>query len=350
MTPNITPEALERALDALDDAILAHNKIQGHGSVHWINYTRDQRLHVVHAALAATLPELLAAQPASSIDVEAMLKSCVPSGDIVDPQLVADNIRRWCAVRKPASSAVGHEPKAWLIHWTPVSFAKPEITTDAARVAGIQALGHAPDIEPLYTAPPAPVAGEAAEMSPEFTDTARAAIAWVLWHHQGGSSAVGRPLRYALGMGDHEPLNDQRIVEAKRYASLVGAKTEDFKQPAPAAVLVAWWLHGGTAFRDDFVTDEKTAKYWHENRRDGTILTPLYDRSQPAAQGVDLGPLRILVEAVEAEFCGEHTEELEPDDSKVAYPEERCHITFGMIRNARRVIDSQQHQQKESGA
>ncbi|MGL0786586.1 hypothetical protein [Xanthomonas translucens] len=78
----------------------------------------------------------------------------------------------------------------------------------------------------------APVAGEAAEMSPEFTDMARAAIAWVLWHHQGGSSAVGQPLRYALGMGDHEPLNDQRIAEAKRYASLVGAKTEDFKQPA----------------------------------------------------------------------------------------------------------------------
>ncbi|PPU32112.1 hypothetical protein XspCFBP7912_13125 [Xanthomonas sp. CFBP 7912] len=82
----------------------------------------------------------------------------------------------------------------------------------------------------LYTAPPAP------EMSPDFTDTARAAIAWVLWHHQGGSSAIGQPLRYALGMGDHEALSAQQISEAKRYADLVGARTDHFKKPAPAAV------------------------------------------------------------------------------------------------------------------
>ncbi|AWN08556.1 hypothetical protein HOV04_gp54 [Xanthomonas phage XcP1] len=78
----------------------------------------------------------------------------------------------------------------------------------------------------------------APEMSPDFTDTARAAIAWVLWHHQGDSSAIGQPLRYALGMGDHEELSAKQISEAKRYAALVGARTDDFKQPAPAAVSV----------------------------------------------------------------------------------------------------------------
>jgi hypothetical protein len=66
------------------------------------------------------------------------------------------------------------------------------------------------------------------EMSPEFTDSARAAIAWVLWHHQGGSSAIGQPLRFALGMGDHEELPAWRIAEAKRWAALTGSKTEDF--------------------------------------------------------------------------------------------------------------------------
>lgn len=39
------------------------------------------------------------------------------------------------------------------------------------------------------------------EMSPDFTDTARAALLWVLWHHQGGSSDIGQPIRFALGMG-----------------------------------------------------------------------------------------------------------------------------------------------------
>ena len=66
------------------------------------------------------------------------------------------------------------------------------------------------------------------EMSPEFTDSARAAIAWVLWHHQGGSSPIGQPLRFALGMGSGEELPEWRISEAKRWAELTGSKTEDF--------------------------------------------------------------------------------------------------------------------------
>ncbi len=70
--------------------------------------------------------------------------------------------------------------------------------------------------------------GESVEMSPEFTDTARAAIAWVLWHHQGGSSPVGQPLRFSLGMGQHDRMTDQQIAEAKRFAAWAGATTEGF--------------------------------------------------------------------------------------------------------------------------
>lgn len=54
----------------------------------------------------------------------------------------------------------------------------------------------------------------------EFTDTARCALLWVLWHHQGGSSPVGQPLRFALGMGRDEHLSDQQIADAKRWAEL----------------------------------------------------------------------------------------------------------------------------------
>lgn len=89
---------------------------------------------------------------------------------------------------------------------------------------------HSEDFEwhgPLYAAP---VAAAPAEMSPEFTDTARAAIAWVLYHHQGGSSPVGQPLRFALGMGAHDPLPDWRIAEAKRYAEWAGATTAKFHE------------------------------------------------------------------------------------------------------------------------
>ena len=79
---------------------------------------------------------------------------------------------------------------------------------------------------------------EPVEMSPEFTDTARAAITWVLYHHQGGGSPIGQPLRFALGMGAHDPLPEWRIAEAKRYAEFAGATTAKFHEArasAPAA-------------------------------------------------------------------------------------------------------------------
>lgn len=66
------------------------------------------------------------------------------------------------------------------------------------------------------------------EMSPEFTDTARAALLWVLWHHQGGSSPVGQPIRYTLGMGAHEPLSEHQVHEAQRWAALTKSETRDF--------------------------------------------------------------------------------------------------------------------------
>ena len=45
-----------------------------------------------------------------------------------------------------------------------------------------------------------------------------------------------------------------------------------------------------------------------------------------------------LADATFDEFCSSKTERVEPDDAKVSYPEETCHITFGMIRNARKAL------------
>lgn len=79
-----------------------------------------------------------------------------------------------------------------------------------------------------------PAEQEPVEMSPEFTDTARAALLWVLWHHQGGSSPVGQPIRFALGMGAHDRLTDLHVAEAKRWAAQAGSTTADFHAPQPA--------------------------------------------------------------------------------------------------------------------
>lgn len=77
--------------------------------------------------------------------------------------------------------------------------------------------------------------GQAVSLGPEFTDTARAALLWVLWHHQGGSSHVGQPIRFALGLGAHDHLNEQQIAVAKRWAAQTGSTTADFHAPTPPA-------------------------------------------------------------------------------------------------------------------
>jgi len=54
--------------------------------------------HTLPASSASHLVRL-------DFDVEAMLTACVPGGSIVDPLVVADNIRAWVADRKPAELA-----------------------------------------------------------------------------------------------------------------------------------------------------------------------------------------------------------------------------------------------------
>ena len=67
----------------------------------------------------------------------------------------------------------------------------------------------------------------------EFEDISRAALLWVLWHHQGGSSPVGQPIRFALGMGQHERLSDAQLSEARRWGELRGLVPGACREPAP---------------------------------------------------------------------------------------------------------------------
>lgn len=63
---------------------------------------------------------------------------------------------------------------------------------------------------------------------PVVTDDVRAALLFALWHHQGGSSRIGQPLRLMLGVGSAEPLRADQIAEAKRVESaLAPSATQD---------------------------------------------------------------------------------------------------------------------------
>lgn len=45
-------------------------------------------------------------------------------------------------------------------------------------------------------------------------------LLWALYHHQGGSSSVGQPIRRALGIGQHDHMTPEQIEMAKVAGSL----------------------------------------------------------------------------------------------------------------------------------
>ncbi|WP_211483682.1 hypothetical protein [Azotobacter chroococcum] len=61
------------------------------------------------------------------------------------------------------------------------------------------------------------VAAPPAQQPATVTDELRGALLWMLWHHQGGGSKIGQPIRLMLGIGPFDSLTDEQITEAKAY-------------------------------------------------------------------------------------------------------------------------------------
>jgi hypothetical protein len=55
---------------------------------------------------------------------------------------------------------------------------------------------------------------------PEPNLEGRGLLLWALYHHQGGSSEVGQPIRRALGIGRFNRLTAKQIAEAKAAAGV----------------------------------------------------------------------------------------------------------------------------------
>ena len=50
-----------------------------------------------------------------------------------------------------------------------------------------------------------------------LSQTQVAALLWVLWCHQGASSPVGQPIRFALGMDKRQEMSDEQVSAAQRF-------------------------------------------------------------------------------------------------------------------------------------
>ncbi len=63
----------------------------------------------------------------------------------------------------------------------------------------------------------------------------RGLLLWLLWHHQGGSSEVGQPIRKALGIGPHEPMTTKQVAEAQQAGGRF--KTQNVKSEGAEPLL-----------------------------------------------------------------------------------------------------------------
>ena len=70
-------------------------------------------------------------------------------------------------------------------------------------------------------------------MSDELKPEVRAALLFALWHHQGGSSPVGQPIRAFLGIGQHDDLSGHDLVNAQRVHGLLSAPPHPVAKVCP---------------------------------------------------------------------------------------------------------------------
>lgn len=65
------------------------------------------------------------------------------------------------------------------------------------------------------------VGGDCGEIG--MKDVVRQALTFVLWHHQGGASPVGQPIRELLGMSVHEQMSQEQVDSSRAMLAALAA-------------------------------------------------------------------------------------------------------------------------------
>lgn len=119
-----------------------------------------------------------------------------------------------------------------------------------------------------------------------MTDEMRSVLLYVLWHHQGGHSQVGQPIRLMLGLGQHERMSDEQVAAAKKIGAALRALSPAQQEPVG---IVRYVTYEGIARNE---TVQEVVLY--APQPDGTKL---YAAPVPPAQGsVEAGWVSELLE------------------------------------------------------
>lgn len=161
-------------------------------------------------AVSAALPLLQGLTEDPSFDVESMLVACVPGGNVVDPQLVADNIRAWCADPKALRKPGGTGWSGWATQY-------PGKMPKLCGAREIAELNHYPEQgQRLIFLSEQPTHGTALGRFRKPVEQAIKLLAVAPWHHEDV-----RLLRELLARIDRQPVDerafDQAIAQRDRY-------------------------------------------------------------------------------------------------------------------------------------
>lgn len=137
-----------------------------------------------------------------------------------------------------------------------------------------------------------------AEVVPPMSAELRGALLWLLWHHQGGSSPVGQPIRAMLGISQHASLTVEQVAEAKAHAEgRIYAQSEGARMPVMGEP-VAWviytkigkeWKAHPRLFSSK---EEAQESIIHFHDQENTEIRPLFLRPSSSVTQEEMDALR----------------------------------------------------------
>lgn len=124
-------------------------------------------------------------------------------------------------------------------------------------------------------------------------DDVRAALAFVLWHHQGGSSRIGQSMRLFLGLGEHERMSDTLVTEAKRVQQALVPGGRDEPVALPKIEAVAAKVH------DSWMQEKQQRGVTSRKSESGEELMVPYESLSESAKELDRSSVRTVYRAID---------------------------------------------------
>lgn len=163
-----------------------------------------------------------------------------------------------------------------------------------------------------------------ADQGPEFTDTSRAGICWLLWHHQADRDPTGTVCRFILGMAEHDAMTSHQVQMARQWGPLlefVNGSPADDDTPQEFIDYITRNYHGTVFFSDPAWHAKRIwhAAVWHLLATANPLPKPLmwtrhvqgfvreYSKSQPPTD--DWTALYTLSELIKVAALQIHGEE-----------------------------------------